>query len=72
MALKRVLGGLALAPLLAGCFWATTKSEGDALRKDVTTLQGQITSKQQQLDSRDLSAAVGARRGDQGAQAQQR
>ena len=37
--------------LLAGCFWTTTKSEGDAMRKDITTLQGQMSSKQQELDS---------------------
>jgi tol-pal system protein YbgF len=47
MALK-----LALAPLfLTGCFWATTKSEGQAMRKDITQLQGQMSSKQQELDS---------------------
>jgi len=40
-----------IAPfLLTGCFWATTKSEGEALRKDVTTLQGQMAEKQRQLD----------------------
>src|SRR5262249_16873326 len=36
--------------LLAGCFWVTTKSEGESLRKDVTTLQGQINAKQKALD----------------------
>jgi tol-pal system protein YbgF len=47
MALK-----LAIAPLfLAGCFWATTKSEGESMRKDITQLQGQMSSKQQELDS---------------------
>ena len=39
-----------LIVMMSGCFWTTTKSEGEALRKDVTTLQGQITSKQKQLD----------------------
>lgn len=38
------------ASLLGGCFWATTKSEGEALRKDVTTLQDQMSSKQKELD----------------------
>ena len=33
-----------------GCFWVTTKSEGEALRKDVTQLQGQISSKEKALD----------------------
>jgi tol-pal system protein YbgF len=36
--------------LLGGCFWATTKSEGQALRKDVTSLQEKITAKEQALD----------------------
>jgi tol-pal system protein YbgF len=34
-----------------GCFWATTKSEGQALRKDVTQLQDKITTKEQALDA---------------------
>jgi TolA-binding protein len=38
------------ALLLSGCFWVTTKSEGESLRKDVTTLQGQINSKEKALD----------------------
>jgi TolA-binding protein len=38
------------ASLLGGCFWATTKSEGEALRKDVTKLQDQMSSKQKMLD----------------------
>ena len=37
--------------LLTGCFWVTTKSEGESLRRDVTQLQGQMSSKQQELDS---------------------
>lgn len=36
--------------LLSGCFWATTKSEGESLRKDVTKLQDQMSSKQKVLD----------------------
>jgi len=36
--------------LASGCFWATTKSEGEALRKDVHTLQDKINSKEQALD----------------------
>jgi TolA-binding protein len=36
--------------LLSGCFWATTKSEGEALRKDVTKLQDQMSAKQKTLD----------------------
>ena len=38
------------ASLLGGCFWATTKSEGESLRKDVTKLQDQMSSKQKELD----------------------
>jgi len=36
--------------LLSGCFWVTTKSEGELLRKDVNSLQGRIDSKEKQLD----------------------
>jgi tol-pal system protein YbgF len=36
--------------LLTGCFWVTTKSEGESLRHDVTTLQGQMSEKQKALD----------------------
>ncbi|MDQ3364821.1 MAG: tetratricopeptide repeat protein [Myxococcota bacterium] len=36
--------------LLGGCFWATTKSEGEALRKDVTSLQERILIKEKALD----------------------
>ncbi len=36
--------------LLTGCFWVTTKSEGEGLRKDVTQLQGQINTKEKALD----------------------
>jgi tol-pal system protein YbgF len=40
-----------LLPLaLSGCFWVTTKSEGESLRKDVTSLQGRIDSKEKVLD----------------------
>jgi len=49
MALR--LFAIAWFTFLAGCFWVTTKSEGESLRKDVTTLQGQITTKQQELDA---------------------
>ncbi|MEO8705446.1 MAG: tetratricopeptide repeat protein [Kofleriaceae bacterium] len=33
---------------LGGCFWATTKSEGESLRKDVTTLQAGLGDKQKE------------------------
>jgi TolA-binding protein len=42
---------LALAStLLGGCFWATTKSEGQALRKDVASLETRVSTKEQALD----------------------
>lgn len=54
MALTRVsarsLAGIASVALLAGCFWTTTKSEGEALRRDVTSLQGRIDTKEKALD----------------------
>jgi tol-pal system protein YbgF len=46
----KLLATIVLSGLLAGCFWATTKSEGEALRKDVTTLQDKLGAKQQVLD----------------------
>ncbi len=39
-----------LCSILSGCFWATTKSEGEALRKDVTSLQGRLDAKEKVLD----------------------
>ncbi len=40
-----------IAPLmLTGCFWVTTKSEGEALRKDVNTIQSKLDEKQRALD----------------------
>ena len=37
-------------PLLSGCFWVTTKSEGEQLRKDVTSVQERLSTKEQKLD----------------------
>jgi len=51
MALKFALLSVALAASLGGCFWATTKSEGQAMRKDITGLQGRIDSKEKELDT---------------------
>lgn len=42
---------LLLTSLLTGCFWATTKSEGEQLRKDVTSIQGRLDSKEKTLDT---------------------
>jgi len=50
MALRLVLATLAAATL-GGCFWTTTKSEGQALRRDVNALQSTLGNKQQELDA---------------------
>jgi TolA-binding protein len=34
----------------SGCFWVTTKSEGDALRKDLTLVQSRLDAKERTLD----------------------
>lgn len=39
---------------LSGCFWATTKSEGDAMRKDIKGLDERLSAKEQ-----DLSGKIG-------------
>ncbi|HET9626108.1 MAG TPA: tetratricopeptide repeat protein [Kofleriaceae bacterium] len=48
------LGWLSTCALLAtqatGCFWVTTKSEGETLRKDVTLIQGRLDAKEKTLD----------------------
>lgn len=51
MALKHALLSVAIAASLGGCFWSTTKSEGQAMRKDITSLQGRIDSKEKELDT---------------------
>src|SRR5262245_22977156 len=35
---------------LSGCFWTTTKSEGEALRKDLTSVQARLDTKEKALD----------------------
>src|SRR5690349_20032205 len=40
---------LTLAP---GCFWATTKHEGDELRKDVASLQERVGKHEESVDER--------------------
>jgi len=52
MALKSALLAAALVVSTStGCFWTTTKSEGQSMRKDITTLQGRIDSKEKELDT---------------------
>jgi len=41
---------LVLASALSGCFWVTTKSEGEALRKDLTLVQSRLDAKERTLD----------------------
>ena len=36
--------------VLTGCFWVTTKSEGESLRKDLTLVQGRLDAKEKTLD----------------------
>jgi tol-pal system protein YbgF len=48
--MKKLVAAMPALALLGGCFWATTKSEGKALRKDVDTLQTKISAKEQALD----------------------
>ena len=35
---------------LGGCFWVTTKSEGETLRKDLTLVQAKLDAKEKNLD----------------------
>jgi tol-pal system protein YbgF len=50
MALIKTAFAASLA-LSTGCFWFTTKSEGEGLRKDVTTLQSKIDTKEKDLST---------------------
>ncbi len=43
---------LVLAVTLSGCFWATTKSEGDAIRKDVKSINERLAAKELTLESK--------------------
>lgn len=45
-----LLGGAALSA--SGCFWVTTKSEGDTLRKDVRRLDERVDTKEKQFDDK--------------------
>ncbi len=49
-----LVNGLVAALLLAapGCFWVTTKSEGDTLRRDVKDLDSRVGAKEKQFDSK--------------------
>ncbi len=41
---------LLFMPVLGGCFWVTTKSEGETLRKDVGSLNDRVSTKEKVLD----------------------
>lgn len=43
------LASLSLCAALGGCFWVTTKSEGEGLRKDVNALQARVDTKEKDL-----------------------
>jgi len=47
----RPLPVMVVVAALGGCFWTTTKSEGQALRRDVNALQSTLGTKQQELDN---------------------
>ena len=48
---KTAAAALALA-LAPGCFWVTTKDEGNLLRKDVTSLQERMAKQEESVDER--------------------
>ena len=41
-----------LALLLSGCFWVTTKSEGEKLQSDVKSINERLSTKEQSLDDK--------------------
>ena len=47
---KLPIAGLVLLSGLTGCFWVTTKSEGETLRKDVKSIETRLSTKEQALD----------------------
>jgi TolA-binding protein len=59
---------LVAVSLVSGCFWTTTRREGDALRADVRTLQGRVDRHERGLDDEmralreSLAAAAGGLR----------
>ncbi len=48
----RAVAALTLALLLPGCFWVTTKHEGDTLRRDVGSLDGRVAKQEERIDDR--------------------
>jgi TolA-binding protein len=51
LANRTIVAALAMA-LAPGCFWVTTKDEGNLLRKDVTSLQERMAKQEESVDER--------------------
>jgi TolA-binding protein len=49
--LARLVLASGVAVSLSGCFWVTTKSEGETLRKDVTSINDRLATKERALDT---------------------
>jgi TolA-binding protein len=47
---RALILGLVLLLADSGCFWVTTKSEGEALRKELTLVRGRLDAKEKTLD----------------------
>lgn len=47
-----LLSGLLMASLHTGCFWVTTKHEGEKLRKDLNQLETRLTAKEEDLQGK--------------------
>ena len=45
-----IAASIAALTLGSGCFWVTTKSEGEQLRKELTLVQGRLDAKEKTLD----------------------
>ncbi|CAN5853092.1 hypothetical protein BH11MYX2_BH11MYX2_01380 [soil metagenome] len=50
--MKTALALSLAASLLGGCFWTTTKSEGDAMKKDIAEINTRLASKEASLDDK--------------------
>ena len=52
MSVQKLIVVMFVLPVtLGGCFWATTKSEGDAMRTDIKDLHSRLDEKQKVLDT---------------------
>lgn len=50
--MNKLVVSLPLVALLSSCFWATTKSEGEAMRKDIKNIDSRLASKEQDLSGK--------------------